>query len=430
MGLAVRAGTIVGALVIAAAGLAGAGPPATPEASPAPQAEPTPAPTPSPDTIAEPTVDIFDVLRQILHKPPKADTGTDSKKLMMAAAPVISYNPASGFGIGAAGNVAFFRGFPETTSISSVVASLIVTSKKQLLLNAKFDVSAANNKWVLRGDDRLYLTSQDTYGLGTSTTSDEAVNTKYDYVRVYETAYRRVHRGVYLGAGFLYNLHADVRPGEGAEDAWPGSPYVTYSQEHGFDTSSQTSAGASVNLLLDGRDGAINPSRGFYANLDYQMFFAGFLGGTSTWQQFNCDLRAYVRLSRDARHRLAFWLYGYLVTGGDAPYFDLPTTSMDTYGRSGRGYVQGRFRGQRLAYGEVEYRGTLTRSGLLGMVAFLNTQTFSDKQSGERLFDSFATGGGVGLRVMMNKRSKTNLAFDVGWSPEGANVYFAVQEAF
>ncbi|HXK10867.1 MAG TPA: hypothetical protein VMT70_14550 [Vicinamibacteria bacterium] len=430
MGRVVRAGVLAGALAFAAAGAAGAAPQATPEPSPTPQAEPTAAPTPRPDPIAEPTLDIFDVLRDVFHKPPKADTGLDAKKLMLAAAPVISYNPASGFGIGAAGNLAFFRGFPETTSISSVVASLMFTSKKQVLFNAKLDVSAANNAWVLHGDERLYMTSQDTYGLGTSTTPDEAVNTKYDRVRAYETVYGRVHRGLYVGAGFLYNLHTDVRPGEGAEAVWPESPFVAYSQEHGFDPNSQTSAGASVNLLVDRRDGAINPSRGFYAALDYQMFFSGFLGGTSAWQQLNCDLRTYLRLSRDARHRLAFWLYGYLVTRGDGPYFDLPSTAIDTYGRSGRGYVQGRFRGQQLAYGEIEYRGTLTRNGLLGVVAFLNTQTFSDRQGGEKLFDSFATGAGAGLRVMMNKHSKTNLAFDVGWGREGANVYFAVQEAF
>jgi outer membrane protein assembly factor BamA len=431
MCLGIRAGLMASALVMATAGAAGAGPQATPQPQPTPGPEPTPEPSPSPPAVAEPTRDIFDVLRQLRHKPPKIETADAQKKLMVAAAPVISYNPASGFGIGAAGNLAFFAGFPETTGISSVVASLIVTSKKQLLFNGKFDVSAANNEWVLHGDNRLYWTSQDAYGLGTSTTPDQAVNTKYTYIRVYESAYRRVRRNLYLGAGFLYNLHADVRPGEGAESAWPHSPYVTYSQRLGFDLSSQTSAGASVGVLLDSRDSAINPRRGWYANLDYQMFFAGFLGGTSTWQQLNGDLRTYVQLSRDARHRLAFWLYGNLVTGGDAPYFHLPATAMDTYGRSGRGYVQGRFRGQQMAYGEVEYRWTFTRSGLLGMVAFLDTETFSDEQEGERLFDSFATGAGLGLRVMLNKRSKTNLAFDVGRGNEGSTrVYFAVQEAF
>jgi hypothetical protein len=78
------------------------------------------------------------------------------------------------------------------------------------------------------------------------------------------------------------------------------------------------------------------------------------------------EARTYLRLSADARHRVAVWAFGNLVTGGEAPYFDLPATSLDTYGRSGRGYIQGRFRGQRLAYGELEYRWTVKRNGLLG----------------------------------------------------------------
>ena len=67
------------------------------------------------------------------------------------------------------------------------------------------------------------------------------------------------------------------------------------------------------------------------------MFFEGFLGGTSTWQQLNYDLRTSLRLSSDGQHLLAFWTFGNLVTGGEAPYLDLPATGWDTYGRSGRG---------------------------------------------------------------------------------------------
>ena len=105
---------------------------------------------------------------------------------------------------------------------------------------------------------------------------------------------------------------------------------------------------------------------------------------------------------------------------------------MDTYGRSGRGYPQGRFRGQSLVYGEAEYRWTVTKNGLFGMVAFLNTRDASAAtQTGEKLFDSFATGAGVGLRLMLNKRSQTNLCLDIGWGKDGSRaVYFAVQEAF
>ena len=56
------------------------------------------------------------------------------------------------------------------------------------------------------------------------------------------------------------------------------------------------------------------------------------------------------------------------------------------------------------------------RNDFLGMVAFVNTTTIANRQAGEQLFDNFATGGGAGLRLLLNKRSRTNLlAFDVGF---------------
>ena len=58
---------------------------------------------------------------------------------------------------------------------------------------------------------------------------------------------------------------------------------------------------------------------------------------------------------------------------------------------------------------EVEYRGALTRSGLLGFVAFLNTSTIASAQTGTNLFETYAPAAGVGLRVLLNKRSRTNL---------------------
>jgi hypothetical protein len=65
------------------------------------------------------------------------------------------------------------------------------------------------------------------------------------------------------------------------------------------------------------------------------------------------------------------------------------------------------------------------------MVAFLNTETLSNEQTGERLFDSFATAAGIGLRVSINKRSKTNLAVDFARGERGEHgIYLAVQEAF
>ena len=408
----------------------GAQEPVAPFPEPAPIPSPSdPAPSPESD-IAEPTKDLIDVLRELRHKPEPPPP--DYRKRMVAGAPVIAYSPTSGIGLGVAGNIAFYRGFPQTTRISSMVASATGTSKGQVLVSAKMNVSSFENRWRLEADNRFYWTSQPTYGLGTTTPEGAKLDMKFNHFRIYDKYYKQVHRDLFLGAGYIYNIHNNVRPPDDVDLAdWTGSPYINYSADHGFDLDSQTSAGVSLHMLLDTRDGAINPSRGFYANGTYAMLFEDFLGGTSTWQQLSYDLRTYLRLSKDARHRLAFWTFGDLVTGGEAPYLDLPSTGGDLYARSGRGYPQGRFRGERLLYAEAEYRWTMTKNGLFGMVAFVNTETLSNEQANEKLFDSFASAAGFGFRFMLNKRSKTNLCFDIGFGRDGSKgVYFGVQEAF
>ena len=381
-----------------------------------------------------PTKDIFDVLREWFHKPPKGAEDPvpgGPGNPMFAFTPYVGANSSNGFLVGAAGNIAFFRGDPRTTRLSTGVASLSITSKGQVLLSAKLAAYSRNNTWFVDGDNRLNLTSQDTYGLGLNTAPSDEVDTKYNLFRVYETLYRRVLPGFSLGAGFFFNAHAKIRPAEASEPIWEESPFVTYSKQYGYDLSSQTSAGTGFSAMFDNRDSPIDPSRGLYAGAKYRFFFKGFLGGESSWQELEYDLRTYLRLSRDYRHRVAFWFYGDLVTQGTAPYYGLPATGMDTYGRTGRGYLQGRFRGEKLVYGEIEYRWTITRDGLLGLVAFLNAQTLSNKQTGEKLLDTFAPGGGLGVRLRMNKLSKTNICFDIGLGRQGSRgFYVGIQEAF
>ena len=79
----------------------------------------------------------------------------------------------------------------------------------------------------------------------------------------------------------------------------------------------------------------------------------------------------------------------------------------------------------------AEYRGTLRRNGLVGVVAFVNMTTVSNRQSGETLFRSVAPGAGVGLRLLVDKLSRTRVSLDVGFGRQGSRgIYLAVQEAF
>ena len=167
----------------------------------------------------------------------------------------------------------------------------------------------------------------------------------------------------------------------------------------------------------------------FYS--EYRYNFNDFLGGDSDWGLLYTDVRTYKTLSEDGRHMIAFWAIGSFVTAGSAPYLSLPTTGGDPQGRSARGYAEGRFRGERILYGEVEYRATVTRNGFLGVVTFLNVTTASNEQTGEHVFDSGAVGGGFGFRFLLHKRSRTNVCLDLGWGRQGSfGVYFGLADAF
>jgi hypothetical protein len=376
-------------------------------------------------------LDLIDLWRKIRHKdhpaqPPLAVGAGDRRFLVFA--PSFGSRPNTGLTLGLNGNVAFFRGEHESTHLSLLSGGIRVSQKQQVLSNLRYAVFGHDDRWYFDGDNRANWTSINAYGLGASANTTGTSNLKYDFLRIYEAAYRRVKPGVFVGGGLNVNSRYDIRAG-GTEASFDSSAYTSYTQEHGFALDRQESAGGNVAVRYDTRDNAINAERGWLAASTYRTFFNGFLGGDATWQDLTLDVRTYKKLNESGSQRIAFWMLTDIVTGGAAPFLDLPTTGGDV--RSGRGYTEGRNRGERLAYGEIEYRGTLTPNGIAGFVAFLNTTTVGSDETGAHLFENAAPAGGFGLRFLLNKRSRTNLCTDWAWGQDGSRgFYLGLQEAF
>jgi hypothetical protein len=109
----------------------------------------------------------------------------------------------------------------------------------------------------------------------------------------------------------------------------------------------------------------------------------------------------------------------------------LPATSYDQRSRSGRGYTQGRFRGNQYTYGEAEYRFPISKcGGLWSGVAFINATTANNPAQDLALFESIKPGYGFGLRVMLDKATRTNLVLDWGFGEKSSGFYLAVSETF
>lgn len=373
--------------------------------------------------------DLGDLWHLFRHSATTAEDEGGRGRHFFFLAPAVGSKPSTGLAAGISGNLAFFAGDPATTHISTVIGGATVSQLGQVMFGTKVAVFSTDDKSYLAGDDRMAWTSQNSYALGADAPPTTETNSRLNALKLYETLYRNVAPGLFVGGGVNISSHFDIRPGTTSQAEWDQAAFVAYNAEYGFASDTQTSSGLNVGVRYDTRDSGINPDGGVLASATYRTFFAGFLGGSSTWQELSLDARTYRTLTSGGRQKLAVWFLGDLVTGGTAPFWDLPSTGMD--GRSARGYAEGRYRGEQLLYWETEYRVTLTRNGLLGAVVFANVTTIGSRETGESLFHAYAPAAGFGGRVLLNKRSRMNLCADWAWGKQGSTgFYLALQEAF
>jgi hypothetical protein len=366
--------------------------------------------------------DLMDVISRVLRGQPKlADTIEIPPKVVVTVLPAFSANPTVGVLLGVSGNVVTRLGSAETTNLSTISASVSYTTKSQFNVLLRSNIYAPGNAWKLEGDWRYLDTNQPTYGLGPALPGGLEAPMDFKLLRLYETVYREVMPDVLVGVGYHLNYYFDIvdhNAGQGL------TPFLTYYT--GQPVTATTSSGFSLNLLNDTRDNPINPKRGHYARGSVHVN-PTWLGSDDDWQSLEAEYRTYRRVGAGGRNVLALWGLAWF-TMGRPPYLDLPAIGWDYSNRMGRGYAQGRIRAGDLLYGEAEYRATLTRNGMWGAAAFLNLTSASDDTGA---LQAPNLGGGVGLRLKLDKRSDTNITIDIGFGAQGSNgVFFGTNEAF
>src|SRR4051812_18182434 len=389
--------------------------------------------------------DLPDLLRSWMHKPPKPPKISSGSLLLV---PAIGSNPANGFLIGVAGQYAF-KTKGENSLYSSINGSLNFTTKKQILLQIKNNAYVKNNKFFLSGDWRFLIFSQATYGLGTNAPEGGALDYQFDLngisvdddsltqpmeynqIRFHQTISKNVGKSWYVGFGYhldYYYAIVDLK----LDTTIPiyTSHYV-YSKQYGFNPRQYIRSGLSLNVVYDTRDNLVNSYKGQFININYRLD-PKFLGSTRDGNMLLLEWRSFFPLSKqNPRHSMNFWFLGNLSPVGDMPYLALPAIGYDQRGRSGRGYTQGRYRGPNWLYAESEYRFPISDcGGVLGGVLFVNATSTDKPDRSVRLFDYVAPGYGFGLRLMVDKYSRTNLQVDFGFGKNSSGIYFGAAETF
>ncbi len=371
--------------------------------------------------------------------------------------PVLASSPANGFMYGVAPSRNWKSSPDEETSYSNVLGSVVFTTLSQLLLTLKGSLYGPQNKSIVMADIRYFQTSQPTYGLGTGDGTqtlassgfefedgeftngiDEAQMMKFNFLRLYATYFKSLKpKGLYAGVGYHLDVHSKIEdqllyidPDNPANDTI--TSHYAYSIHNDINPEKYTLSGVSGNVLYDTRDNTVSPYKGMYGflTLKYNPEWLGSEKNSSTlWAEY----RTYFNLKKERpRNVLAVWTYGSFELSGKLPYLDLPAVGWDQFGRSGRAYPQGRFRGEQLMYGEMEWRFPLQKNkDKWGAVIFANTTTASNKEAEVNLFKNFNFGTGFGVRYALNEKSRTNLCLDFGIGDNGAKgFYLSVNEVF
>ena len=355
--------------------------------------------------------------------------------------PAIGSQPATGFFFGAVAQYTF-KGKQENDKYSVANLGILYTLKKQWMINVKNNILLKNNKIFLSGDYRFYIFSQPNYGLGTAiipprrdrpdsfSIDSIAQSMDYNYFKFHQTASFDVKKNFYVGGGVNIDWYTNIKDKELDIENGNLTYHYNYSQLHSFDNLEYFLTGVSLNMVYDSRDNQVNSSRGWFANLNYR-FNPVLFHNQKYSNVLYAEYRHFVPLSqKNNRYILGIWAYGQFITRGEVPYLNLPAIGWDQRSRSGEGYTQGLFRGNGLIYLSTEFRFPITCNQMLSGTVFTNFVTASNADNNTGLFHSIQPAAGVGFRILIDKKTRTNLVADYAWGNNSKGFYLNAGEVF
>ncbi|GAB3015076.1 BamA/TamA family outer membrane protein [Spirosoma pulveris] len=367
-----------------------------------------------PASVPDSSADVWDVYYQFINRKGHRPVERAQAGFHPSVFPELAYALQTGFAVGLNANLSFTSTNPDQ-NISTIITTPQYTQYKQIIVPVVTNIWTKGNRYNIVSDWRYYDYSADNFGLGGNSPAAVDDRLLYAYLRLHQAILRQILPNFSVGAGYALDYHWNIRDEN-------NTPQLNDDFEK-YSTGTRTvSSGLMFSAQYSTRRNPNNPQNGFFGNVVVRPNMR-WLGSDQNWQSVLADFRKYIPLAENGKHILTFWNLNWLSFGGQAPYLDLPSTGWDTYSNMGRGYTQGRFRGRNLVYLETEYRTVLLRNGLLGGVVFANMQTYSDYPETNH-FGRLLPGGGVGLRLKVNKHSNLNLAIDYGFGIGGSRGLF------
>lgn len=334
------------------------------------------------------------------------------KLFVYVPVPIISYTQETGNTVGLAKfNMINFYKDDTITSPSKFSALATFSSLGNIKLVGGWKIYFKNDKYLTSGIIGYRFFPE--YILGTGNQPDrnnleQIENTAY----VVDLAFaKQIIPNNFFGIGYDFRNYTKI---EKAPDSY-------LNQDGVIGGDGGKSAGVSFFYIFDNRKNRYTPSNGAFLELKTKINSSTF-GSDFSYTDFSIDARKYFKVFNN--HVIA--IQGFWGTqAGDIPYFDLYKMGGDS---RMRGYYLGAIRDENIIDAQVEYRLPIwSIFGMTGWVGqgkvYSNEENFNLKN----LWGSY----GLGLRIMVDSKSQTNLRFDVGFNQYGSHAFIInFSEAF
>jgi hypothetical protein len=360
--------------------------------------------------------DMSDVIGRLLH-PNKSINNLDAldkSKYNYSIVPAAGYTLQTGFAGILSANIGYYNYETKDAKLSNIATSITYSEYNQIILPLSANIWFKNGRYNFVSDNRYISYPSSIYGLGGKTDPNKARTINFSGLKLHNRIVKNFSTNWFAGLGLYYDQFWDITVLD------PTTKRISnlIQRELG---KNETSVGPILNVLYDTRTNQINPDKGMYFNILYRDNFQA-LGSDNNWQSLVIDTRKYFTFPSNSKNILAIWNLEWLTLSGKIPYLIMPSTGWDDQYNSGRGYIQSRFRARSMSYFESEYRFGISHNGLFGGVIFANVQSFSGDLSST--YATLLPGYGAGLRLKINKHSRTNICVDYGLGKNGSGGFY------
>lgn len=318
------------------------------------------------------------------------------------AVPTLGYAPETRFYVGAVVMMPFQ--ISPKHRLSAAKMEVNFTQNRQRILSASWDYYFGRDRGFSSGN--ILTARYPDYYWRPGATTPQAAFTRYQAQKTEvqaEYLKQTGSRKLFAGTALRYASMQKLSYMEGDSGIWNGLQAARV-------------LGISLIGSHDSRDNLLNATKGML------LRWQGGVQRTGTGVHYvthKLDSRWFFTKKKQT---MAIRFYAQTASGR-VPFFDLPAYGGD----AARGYFTGRFRGERLAGLQTEWRRSLGKR--TGFTVFAGVGNAWMRHSGEAFL--LKPNGGLGFRYLADRQSKVNLRFDYAFGLAGQRgFYVAFGEAF